>query len=779
MKSNINVVSNIYIRKPESITGRTDDLNKDLDFVKQVSGREALQQVAAQMFGMTSRIKLSPVQVEELRQSTPCTYAKHSPGEVPFGKVIKDGELFYESRCEVKNCPKYASCSRMKYDRTSVISTDYLDDTDLIEDIDWGDIFGESIIEEEERKSLNEIPAEEVIDIQGISSDIHEFQPISSEQAIPEIIQSSIDGHILVNAGPGSGKTYTAIQRLLYVLNVIPAEECDRILVLCYTRAAVGEIKTRIEKGISEKTLPYEAGSISICTLDSFATSYLLTVDSLKDDLIKYDYNDRIRLFNSHIKAEDFEDFKYCIIDEIQDLVNDRANMVIKLISALKCGYLLLGDKCQAIYDYDCVGQNSINSTQFYELLKETLPDDTQRFEIIGNKRQSEDLNARSELLRHELLNYNYATIVESFADSLKNISTSCWSAEDFNDANIRQSTAILCRNNGEAEYTSWLLHQHGVPHKLVRSNTQGVYLHRCIADALWDFANDIIAKPAFMDRLRVRCGFNDQTASELFDSICEVLYQDNRDFFEIDKLTQYCSTYSDLPDDITNDDNDMLIVSTIHKAKGREFDKVYLLGYDYDTKTDKYHPNTEEERVLYVAETRPKKEIEILRKRNKYNWFFRKSEQNRWIRTAFNCRTFRSFCAGIATGISGDVDESSFVSGQYQNALKKQYYISTSVHKGDAILLKLAGGEYDIVHKGTVIGKMSGQYISQLTNKFNDGRRYIYELPSMISDLFVKDVYTFVSHKDYENVPRQFRSRRIWLAVEITGFGKTTWQEN
>lgn len=777
LKSNINVVSNIYIRKPESVSER-DDLNKDPEFVKQVSGREALKQVASRMFGLSSTIKLTQAQKEELDQSTPCTYAKRYPGEVPFGKVLKEGEIVYECRCEVTSCHNYNSCSKKTYNRNNDNTLD-TDDIDIIDEIVWDDIFGESIIEEEERKVLNDVPDEEVIDIKDITSDSKEFRSITSEQAISKIIKSDVGGHILVNAGPGSGKTYTAIQRLLYVLDIIPPEECDRILVLCYTRAAVGEIKKRIEDGIVSHTLPFEASSIAICTLDSFATSYLITDDSLKDRLAQYDYNERIRLFINHLNAEDFEDFRYCIIDEIQDLVNDRANMVIKLLSALKCGYLLLGDKCQAIYDYDCNSQNSINSTQFYEMLKSILPDDTLRFEITGNKRQSEELNRRSAKLRYELLNYNYSTIVDAFMMSLKKNAVACWYAEDFKERNVNQTTAILCRNNGEAEYTSWLLYQKGIPHSLIRSNMQKPSLDRCVADALWDYANDIIGESVFIDRLKTRCSLDEQFAKGVFDSICYAVYHDNRDYFEIEKLAQtYCAS-TDFSISDPERDSQPLIVSTIHKAKGREFDKVYLLGYDYNTQTDRFHPNTEEERVLYVAQTRPRKEIEILPKRRKYNWFFKKSENNRWIRTSFSNRTFRSFCSGFATGLVGDVDESSFVCGQYQDAVRRQYYISNSIHRNDVVDLKLNGGIYEIVHKGNVIGRMSGIYTAQLTGRFNDGRRYIHELPNKITDLFVKEVYTFVSNKEYENVAMQFRKRRLWLAVEISGFGKTVWQEN
>ena len=66
--SNINIVSNIYIRKPESVQGNRDDFNKDPNFVAQVSGTDALLVMQSRTRGIMSRVKLSSIQKEELAQ---------------------------------------------------------------------------------------------------------------------------------------------------------------------------------------------------------------------------------------------------------------------------------------------------------------------------------------------------------------------------------------------------------------------------------------------------------------------------------------------------------------------------------------------------------------------------------------------------------------------------------------------------------------------------------------------------------------------------------------
>ena len=144
--------------------------------------------------------------------------------------------------------------------------------------------------------------------------------------------------------------------------------------------------------------------------------------------------------------------------------------------------------------------------------------------------------------------------------------------------------------------------------------------------------------------------------------AISELLYNETRDYFECALLAKTVCKNIDLPDSLVNTTDSLLTVSTIHKAKGKEYEKVYLLGYSYDPRPDS-GTNTEEERVLYVAETRPKRAIELLRKRNASKWYFRKNDHNRWIRTE-RIPNHRPHCAGFATGLEDDIDYSSFVQG-------------------------------------------------------------------------------------------------------------------
>lgn len=146
------------------------------------------------------------------------------------------------------------------------------------------------------------------------------------------IISAPIDSHIILNSDPGTGKTYTIIQRLIYIL---ANELCDadKIYILCYTRSAKEVVESKIDQAVADGVIPPSAKNICVLTFDYYASYFLMAMKDqgiIKVDFNNYDYNDRIKLFNKYISAEDFEGIGYFIVDEIQDLVNERAEMVLK-----------------------------------------------------------------------------------------------------------------------------------------------------------------------------------------------------------------------------------------------------------------------------------------------------------------------------------------------------------------------------------------------------------------------------------------------------------------
>jgi len=763
MKTNITIASNVFTRADS-------DIRRDPNFVAQVIGRPALQKLKNQYGGSFSGVRLSTWQEKMYSEDKGCSLARN--GEKTHGLVRKDGRLVWEGRCEYALCPRFNQCSETAHFTRSVT-----DRSEIVErEVDpltyeWlGNI--EELFEAE---VTQEQPPEEVAPPEVVIEDVKAFVSQDEYEKIDNptrITEDSIVSKVLVNAAPGSGKTYTVIRRLEHIIRNRLVDDFSSILVLVYTNAAKNEILSRLEAGVLDGTLPYSAKSIDICTFDSLATSYLATIET---QFAHLDYNGRIKLFNEKFLAEDFSNFEYVIVDELQDLVNERAKMVLNILGALNGGYLLLGDKCQAIYDYDCHGGDNVSSVEFYKRLDELLPNDVKKYELVGNQRQVDRLATISDNLRCALLGFDPPDANELIADELKYIRV-IDSVERFDFRSITKRTAILCRNNGEAEYVSHLLHKKGVPHTLLRSVGQATSLHRFVADCLWDYHADTrITRPVFTERYCARVSDDEKTASEVFDALSETVYEDVKEAIEIEKLAQALNKpAAKLPASLLNEDNTLLTVSTIHKAKGREFDTIFLLDSGFTPVAD----NTEESRVWYVGCTRAKTDLYKLTKTSLYlkrsstyspRWMQLNNHRVRWTQRLL------SHCRNIVLGLPMDFTEAGFVKGDFSTALKRQEYIATEVKVGDDVNVELVNGKYQVRHKEHVVGYLSDDMFSQLLTIVRESNPSS-GAPPYLSSVYVSNIVTVTPIRFPDGVVPYFRESRFWLGLELTGFPKIDW---
>ena len=78
-------------------------------------------------------------------------------------------------------------------------------------------------------------------------------------------VKADIGAQILVNAPPGTGKTYTVSKKIEYIVkkDIIPLK---KVLIICFSRSALKEIKSRIE--ITEE----QKKELTIRTIDSFCS---------------------------------------------------------------------------------------------------------------------------------------------------------------------------------------------------------------------------------------------------------------------------------------------------------------------------------------------------------------------------------------------------------------------------------------------------------------------------------------------------------------------------
>ncbi len=164
------------------------------------------------------------------------------------------------------------------------------------------------------------------------------------------VIGQPAQARVIVDAGPGSGKTATAAGRIVSLLEKGLAPE--RLWAISFSRAAVSEMRERLLRlGGALSSLP------RVTTLDSLAW-HLRAGDA--DGEVREGYDHAIAETLDLLRAQDREILgrlrfiRHFVVDEAQDLVAVRAALTAATIDALapRCGVTILTDEAQAIYGF-------------------------------------------------------------------------------------------------------------------------------------------------------------------------------------------------------------------------------------------------------------------------------------------------------------------------------------------------------------------------------------------------------------------------------------------
>jgi ATP-dependent DNA helicase RecQ len=271
---------------------------------------------------------------------------------------------------------------------------------------------------------------------------------------------------------------------------------------------------------------------------------------------------------------------------------------------------IAVGDDDQNIYEFR--GANSIYLERFI------TEQSAAKYELVTNYRSKRNLvefsNAFVSSMEHRLK----VTPIQPFDKGngiLKLIRHRQGNmidaiVQDVRSAELRGSTCVLTKTNEEALQTCGWLTKYGIPAKLIQSNKgfnlldmvevrylfeklgleEGVFV---ITDDKWDNA-----KRELKERF-VRS------------SKYEIVERLIKDFEQVNTGKKYRSDFEvfireSLLEDFISTHGEMVVVSTIHKAKGKEFDNVFLMLNGLNADSD------EIKRQIYVALTRAKSMMSI-----------------------------------------------------------------------------------------------------------------------------------------------------------------------
>lgn len=418
-----------------------------------------------------------------------------------------------------------------------------------------------------------------------------------------KIINENRAKHIVVAAGPGSGKTRVLVHKLASLLLMEDVKH-EQLLMVTFSRAAATEFKKRLIKLIGNA-----ANFIEIKTFHSYCFDLLGKVGSLeKSESILTNTIDKIK--NAEVEANRITK-TVLVIDEAQDMDINEFNLINTLMEQNEeMRVIAVGDDDQNIYEFR--GASSKYLEQFI------LSNNAQKYELSENYRSKSNLvefaNQFVEQIPHRL---KEISIVAKQTDNGKIKLVHYKSGnlispllQDILTTGLTGTTCVLTKTNEEALQITGLLLKNKIQAKLIQTN-DGFDLYNLaeirfflgklnlrddifiINDDNWEYARQELASQ-----------FRNSNKLEL----CENIIKD----FEATNLRKKYK--SDLEvflhesklEDFFNENGETIFVSTIHKAKGKEFDNVFLLLENFNIAT------SETKRQLYVAMTRAKQNLTI-----------------------------------------------------------------------------------------------------------------------------------------------------------------------
>ena len=466
--------------------------------------------------------------------------------------------------------------------------------------------------------------------------------------------------NVNVEAGPGSGKTHVLTMRcakLIYRQHVRP----EQILVLAYNRAVVVELKTRLNKLFTSLGLSRSASQLHVYTFHGLAKR--VCGDTALEGLEMSEWEVKLLslLKNNPIDVTKvLIDIQYVLIDEFQDITQTRLNAMFELDKIYNHpAFFTIGDRDQSIYGFEKEESMdpdfyysqlykklkpkrmtmSTNYRSYPKILKEAsvfLPDNSSLPVPCKKNNDDEPKEAYTFVYNNErkwsddfqnTIQYLKQRHMEDVAVFFRTNNEvyhgySLIRALNIPDVRIRIQGASECElfRKREIYAVIHMIEKEGEKPLIIENDQTKNWIKNSVSGWItklknWDSFYLDFAYTLALDYLDYAAGDEERhTYIEMAESIKQSLAEDNPQLYKI--YDKYQSQR------ILRDKQMNVILTTMHKVKGLEFDAVIVtpsvasLPFDPREEVDMYMPLTdhdrecieEERRLLYVAFTRARK---------------------------------------------------------------------------------------------------------------------------------------------------------------------------
>lgn len=653
--------------------------------------------------------------------------------------------------------------------------------------------------------------------------------------------------NVNVLAGPGSGKTYVLTLRcakLIYREAVNPRQ----ILVLAYNRAVVAELRNRLDSLFVKLGMSRVAHQLHVHTFHALAKIVMGTKLDKPPEEWERMFFEHLQKPRNGFKTM-FPGIRYIMVDEFQDITQNRLNILFRLLDLYPAARLFtIGDINQSIYGFDRVEKpfygtpqqyaKSLSPQPYYDALDERLH--PQQMTMFTNYRSYQQIldaakeflpadqnmpRSDSSLMEHEPQT-PYVEITDCTQDGATKWSDDIlkliqWAREENRTgiSNRHISTiAIFFRKNNEV-YRGYAQIKKRIDSdiriRIQGANNSELWREREIFH-VWKYLRDQAKQPIILS--------DDKTQNELrkyitglmqqhpnwdqeYLDICYTLILNYLDSIRSDENSH---TYAEMADEVQDiagrddsgqiykiydrykterliqDDNISLILTTMHKVKGLEFDAVMITPSTASlplrahrvfkegdpAMADDKADIDEERRLLFVAYTRAKKYLHV------YKWEREKAIEE--YRLYPGVESDRSRITEKEPSIGNYV--LSFIA-QPRN-FQMNEYIRNNVKKDDPVDIIRAeryfNGRnyyvYEIRHNNNTIGQLKKESNIAIEAEKND--------ISQLKGFFISDVcvWTYKDSKDYDDKNNTTftegwcpaaKNQEYVMLVQIAGFGK------
>jgi len=432
------------------------------------------------------------------------------------------------------------------------------------------------------------------------------FNALSNEQK--KVIDDKESQAMMILAGPGSGKTKVLVHK---IASLILQEDikADQFLMLTYSRTAMMEFKSRLFELIGQ--LAYD---IDIFTFHGFALQLIGRKVTNNDTILK----SAVTLAVQHINDNKIDiPFKTVIVlDEYQDINSDGFKLIQALSNAHenKKRIIAVGDDDQCILS-DVNGADIKFIKEFED--KFGFDDEESKsyaqYELLTNFRSSQNIVEYSnKFIENISIRYKLHPLSAYSKKGDKVVIVNCTSpylqqpaVEELKKyLEPKKSSAVLAFSNNEVADIYALLHEENIEVNYLLDN-EGFKLNSLVEIR---FLDDLLKDEELTENLLWACY---EKVKERYSSSknITIVYKIVKGFID-DHEIYTPSLWHIYLDEISSEQlistYNKILVSTIHKSKGKEFDTVVLVAH-------KMKLNDDFIRLFYVGMTRAKKRLIIV----------------------------------------------------------------------------------------------------------------------------------------------------------------------